>query len=85
MLEALGFRPLVTVDKTRVEWKLPDIEVVFDQVIDAGHFVEFEFKGDVENVEEATAQLEEFITSLDVALDAPVDRGYPHILLGRDH
>jgi adenylate cyclase class 2 len=85
LLEALDFRPLVTVDKTREEWKLPEIEVVFDHVVHAGNFVEFEFKGDAENVGDATARLEEFIASLGVQLGEPINRGYPHILLGRDH
>lgn len=85
LLQALDFQPMVTVDKTREEWELPDVEVVFDHVVDAGDFVEFEFKGDAEDVEDATTRLEEFITSLDVALGPPVNRGYPHILLGRDH
>lgn len=85
LLEALDFQPLVTVDKTREEWNLPDIEVVFDHVIGAGDFVEFEFKGDAEDVEDATNRLEEFINSLNIELGAPINRGYPHILLGRDH
>jgi adenylate cyclase class 2 len=85
LLEALDFTLLVTVDKTREEWELPDVEVVFDHVKGAGHFVEFEFKGDADNVEDATARLEEFIDSLGVALGDPVNRGYPHILLGREH
>jgi adenylate cyclase, class 2 len=84
-LEALDFRPLITVDKTREEWTLPDVEVVFDHVADAGHFVEFEFKGDAETVEDATARLEDFIASLNVELGEPINRGYPHILLGREH
>lgn len=85
LLEALDFRPLVTVDKSREEWKFPEVEIVFDHVIDAGDFVEFEFKGDAANVEDATARLEKFITSLDVQLGEPINRGYPHILLGREH
>ncbi|MGH3814529.1 MAG: class IV adenylate cyclase [Pseudonocardiaceae bacterium] len=85
LLEALDFTPLVTVDKTREEWKLPEVEVVFDHVVAAGDFVEFEFKGDAENIEDATARLEEFITSLGVELGKPINRGYPHILLGRAH
>lgn len=85
LLEALDFTPLVTVDKTREEWQLPDVEVVFDHVIDAGDFVEFEFKGDATDVEDATARLESFIDSLGVELGEPVNRGYPHILLGREH
>ena len=85
LLEALDFRPLVTVDKIREEWNLPDIEVVFDHVVDAGDFVEFEFKGDAADVEDATERLEQFITSLDIQLGEPVNRGYPHMLLGREH
>lgn len=85
IFEALGFTPLVTVDKTREEWKLSNVEVVIDHVKDAGDFVEFEFKGDAENVEDATAQLMSFIESLGVELGDTVNRGYPHILLGRDH
>lgn len=85
LLEALDFPPLVTVDKTREEYKLPEIEVVFDHVVDAGDFVEFEFKADAANVEDATEQLEQFIASLNVELGEPINRGYPHILLGREH
>lgn len=85
LLEILDFTPLVTVDKTREEWKLPEVEAVFDHVEGAGTFVEFEFKGDAENVPEATARLDEFIAALDVTLGEPVNRGYPHLLLGREH
>lgn len=85
LLEALDFTPLITVDKTREKWQLPEIEIVLDHVIDAGDFVEFEYKGDAENVDDATTRLEEFITSLGVRLGEPIDRGYPHMLLGREH
>lgn len=85
ILEALDFRPLVAVDKTREEWILPEVEIVFDHVVGAGDFVEFEFKGDAENVEDATDRLEQFISSLDVELGDPINRGYPHMLLGREH
>lgn len=85
ILEALDFTPLVTVDKTREEWRLADVEVVFDHVKDAGDFVEFEFKGDATDVDDATRQLETFISSLGVQLGEAINRGYPHILLGRDH
>lgn len=69
----------MTVDKAREEWKTPRRRIVFDHVEGAGDFVEFEFKGD------ATAQLEAFISSLGVELGDTINRGYPRILLGRDH
>lgn len=85
LLEALDFTPLITVDKTREQWSLPEIEITFDDVAGAGDFVEFEFHGDAENVADATTRLEELIDSLNVRLGAPINRGYPHMLLGRDH
>ncbi|MCK2245262.1 MULTISPECIES: class IV adenylate cyclase [unclassified Crossiella] len=85
LIEALGFHPLVTVDKTREEWRLGEAEVVFDHVVGAGDFVEFEFKGAADTVADATARLDKFIAELGVELGAPVNRGYPHMLLGREH
>ncbi|MGH3925931.1 MAG: class IV adenylate cyclase [Pseudonocardiaceae bacterium] len=85
LLETLDFMPLVTVDKIREEWELPEVEVVFDHVDGAGTFVEFEFKGDSDSVEDATTRLDDFISSLEVELGEQINRGYPHILLGREH
>ncbi|WP_394615854.1 class IV adenylate cyclase [Lentzea sp. JNUCC 0626] len=85
VLMATGFTTLVTVDKTREEWKLPDVEVAFDHVKSAGDFVEFEFKGEFETVDDAVVRLDEFIESLNVELGEQIMRGYPHIILGREH
>ncbi|GAB3467346.1 class IV adenylate cyclase [Actinophytocola sediminis] len=85
LLEALDFRPLVTVEKTREAYRLADVEVAFDQVVGAGDFVEFEYTGDADGVEDAVGRLDRRIASFGVELGAPVDRGYPHMLLGRKH
>ena len=85
LLEALGFRPLVTVEKTRETCRLADVEVAFDHVVGAGDFVEFEFKGDAVSVADATSRLDRCIDGLGVELGVPVERGYPHMLLGRAH
>ncbi|MFB9433067.1 class IV adenylate cyclase [Streptoalloteichus tenebrarius] len=85
LVEALGFTPLVTVDKTRTTWRLPEVEVALDHLAGAGHYVEFEFTGDATGVDDATARLEKVIADLGVELGPRVHRGYPHILLGRDH
>lgn len=61
-------------------WTLPDVEIVFDHVVDAGDFVEFEFKGDAVDVSDAIQRLDAFI----VALGIELGEGYPHMLLGRD-
>jgi adenylate cyclase class 2 len=87
--------PVDRIEKTHAdeyESKVDDIEAIrrllqmLDfQVVHAGDFVEFEYKGNAETVEEATAQLDEFIASLDVDLGERITRGYPHMLLGRQH
>ncbi|GLY29835.1 class IV adenylate cyclase [Kineosporia sp. NBRC 101731] len=84
-LIALGFTPLVTVDKTRTIWELPDVEVALDQVAGAGDFVEFEYKGQADSIEKATATLDHLIGELSVELGDLVTRGYPHILLDRPY
>jgi adenylate cyclase, class 2 len=84
-LDALDFTKLVTVDKTREEWTLPgEVVVAFDTVADAGHFVEFEFKGEADSAEDAIGRLQAFIDGLDVSLGDRINRGYPHMILGRE-
>jgi adenylate cyclase, class 2 len=84
-LLALDFTKLVTVDKTREEWTiLGEVVVAFDTVAGAGHFIEFEFRGEAESAEEAVIRLQEFIDGFDVRLGDRINRGYPHMLLGRE-
>lgn len=84
-LVALDFTPLITVDKTREEWDVPgEVVVAFDAVAGAGDFVEFEFKGEAVDVKEAITRLQAFIDGLHVDLGDRINRGYPHMLLGRE-
>jgi adenylate cyclase class IV len=39
----------VTVDKTREEWKLPDVAIAFDHVEGTGHVVEPELRSEERN------------------------------------
>jgi adenylate cyclase class 2 len=84
ILTALGFTSMITVDKTREAWRLPTVEIVFDNVAGLGDFVEFEFKGDAESPADATDQLDALIASFGIELGAQINRGYPHMMLGRD-
>lgn len=82
LLAALDFKHLTTVDKVREEWVCDGIAVAFDTVAELGNYIEFEFKGDAESVEEATARIESFIASLDIKLGDRIHAGYPHLMLG---
>ncbi|SDF99768.1 adenylate cyclase, class 2 [Sinosporangium album] len=81
-LAAMDFAELTVVDKSREEWHLDSIALAFDTVADLGNFVEFEFKGEADSVEQATAAITAFIESLDVELGERINAGYPHMTLG---
>lgn len=83
MFAALDFTPLVVVDKVRQEWRLNDVLVAVDQVADLGSYVEFEFGGDAQTVEDALDRLGKFVATVGIELGEPLNHGYPHLLLGR--
>ncbi|MET8698422.1 class IV adenylate cyclase [Kitasatospora sp. NPDC004723] len=82
LLGSLDFAELTVVDKTREEWHVDGIAVAFDSVAGLGDFVEFEFKGDADTVDQATSHLEAFIAALDIKLGDRIHLGYPHMTLG---
>lgn len=82
LLDALDFTHLTTVDKLREEWHTDDMAVAFDTVAGLGNYIEFEFKGEADTVEEATAKIDEFIAGLGIELADRINAGYPHLALG---
>ncbi|MEV6974961.1 class IV adenylate cyclase [Kitasatospora sp. NPDC093806] len=82
LLSSLDFAELTVVDKTREEWHVDGIAVAFDTVADLGDFVEFEFKGEADTVDQATARLDAFIAALEIGLGPRIHLGYPHLTLG---
>lgn len=89
ILTALDFTEMVTVDKNREEYVFMNdgapVIVAIDTIEGMGAFVEFEFTGDASGPEDAAAQLDTFIADLDVELGEQINRGYPHMMLGREH
>lgn len=82
LLVALDFTELITVDKQREEWLLDDIVVALDTVKDLGVFVEFEYKGDADTVDEAHRQINQCISRLGAQL-GNTHTGYPHQLIDK--
>ena len=85
LLQALDFTELVTVDKRREGWQLGDIVVALDTVKGLGEFVEFEYKGEAESVDEAHRHIQHCIETLGVKLGERNHVGYPYPLLERRH
>lgn len=89
ILESLGFTEMVTVDKTREEFVFasdgPPVVVAIDTIEGFGSFVEFEYHGEASTPQQASAALDLFLTELEVELGERVNKGYPHMMLGREH
>ncbi len=89
ILTALDFTELATVDKHREEYVFVNggapVIVAIDTIDSLGAFVEFEFTGEASSPDDAAAQLDAFITDIDMGLGERINRGYPHMMLGREH
>ncbi|MEU7905917.1 class IV adenylate cyclase [Actinoplanes sp. NPDC049118] len=88
LLTALNFKEMIKVDKEREEWHLSGevpVAVAIDTIENLGTFVEFEFKGEAADAAEAAQLLTSFIDNLEAPLGDQVKKGYPHMMLGREH
>lgn len=80
ILMKLGFRKVVTVDKTREAWKFGDINIVLDHLLDIGDYMEVEIMN--QNVEHANQRIKEFLREQGFSeLDIPNPANYYDISL----
>jgi adenylate cyclase class 2 len=84
-LRAVGFRPVLEVEKTRQAWTLHrggrEVEIAIDQVTGLGRFVELETVADEADLAPARALLQDIAAEL--GLSQSERRGYLSMLLGR--
>lgn len=84
LLEALGFRPVATVEKRRrktyLDWQGYAVEVALDEVVSVGSFVELELSADDGGLARAEAALVSLAAAL--ALGQSERRSYLELLLG---
>lgn len=84
MLIALGFKPGVVTNKTRITGHLKDMEICIDEVEGLGSFIEVERitnEGDAEVIQN---EMFEFLKSLGVEKEERVFEGYDILLLKRE-
>lgn len=81
ILDALGFRELIAVKKTRQIWMYDDVEISMDEVDELGSFIELEYKGQMSDVAEVRKYLHEVLRTIGANEGTPASRGYPHMLL----
>jgi adenylate cyclase, class 2 len=87
LLEALGFRPVANVRKSRwsarLQWQGREVEVALDEVDGLGKFVELEIHSDEAEVQTAMACLASLAAEL--GLGQGERRSYLELLLGKTH
>jgi adenylate cyclase class 2 len=85
LLEALGFKPVAEVRKSRqlahLSWQGADVEIALDQVDGVGTFVEFELTADAQGLERAKSQILSLAAELGLA--GAERRSYLELLLSR--
>lgn len=86
ILEALNFKIITTVDKTRKIWEYRDYEIAIDSVANLGDFVEIEYIGREDNInpEEVTSAMIAFLKKIGVGKIIRNHVGYPFLLLFPD-
>lgn len=85
ILEALGFEPAATVEKTRERWQYEDYVVSLDDVTGLDEFVEVEAQTDQENIATVREGAIEVLRRLDLDPDSQIRTSYLGLLLDRDH
>lgn len=83
LLDALGYTEIITVDKIRRQWQLAGVIVAMDTVAGLGSFIEVEYAGDAQTVNEAVDAVHAAVSEIDVKLGDRDRRGYPYMLLNR--
>jgi len=82
ILSALGFRPIVVVDKTRSVFNCGDFHVCVDEVAELGSFAEIEAVKDFGGVEKTLQEVRSFAHGFGSLLAADcVNAGYPDLVL----
>lgn len=81
LLKALNFEPLITVNKTRKIFDFTDVEISIDEVVDLGSYIEIEYKGSSENIDDIRIHLFDVLHKLNAEVGTQDKRGYPYELL----
>lgn len=81
ILKAMNFKSLVVVDKHRKAYDFEDVEVSIDTVADLGGYIEIEYKGNNENIEEIRKHLFNILERISAKTGELDKKGYPYELL----
>lgn len=84
LLEAMGFSPAATVEKTRTRYSIEGFTVSLDSVAGLGEFVEIEAEATESEVEETRERAVDVLASLGLHAEDQIRSAYLELLLDRE-
>lgn len=82
IFKALDITPLIIVDKVREKYNYKDeFDISIDFVKELGYFIEIEYIGKSNKIEEANKLLLEIAKTLNLDISQRDNRGYPYLML----
>ena len=76
-----GFEPIIIVDKVRNSYIYKNCEISIDRVKDLGNYIEIEYKGESDNVEEIQSLLSNILKEMNASVGEMDYKGYAYNLL----
>lgn len=83
ILDSLGFKKIIIVDKKRDIWKYKDVKICLDIVEELGNFIELEAEGSFQNPKDGKEYLRSILNEINVKFGEECNRGYPYLLLDK--
>lgn len=86
MLNALDFKQIIVVEKTRNSFEYNNIIISIDSIKDLGDFIELEFKTNLYNNEsESMTYILNIIEKLDIQIGEQIFAGYPQLVMKKNY
>lgn len=80
-LKSEGFEPIMVVDKIRRSYIYKNCEISIDKVKDLGNYIEIEYKGESDDVEEIQDLLRSVLKEMNVSAGEMDHKGYAYNLI----
>jgi adenylate cyclase class 2 len=83
ILRILGFKPFCTINKSRVVYKLKDIEISLENIADFGLGIEVEIKTSLDKVKDAKTRIDMLFKKLNISLDQIVPKSLTNVIMAQ--
>lgn len=86
MLNALDFKQIIVVEKTRNSFEYNNIVISIDSIENLGDFIELEFKTNLyDNENESMKYIMDTVEELNIKVGEQIFAGYPQLVLEKNN